>query len=119
MAYFIVVLVSGLCVHSFGRKQWRHWHENKNTFIIFLVSGFGMALIGPLSLGALSMRFIFLPLLLLNKNRSNMEAVSLQWDLSSVRVFLNILSTFALTCLAWIFFRAKSIEMLLITLNEF
>lgn len=38
-----------------------------------------------------------------------METVSLQWDLSSVRVFLNILSTFALTCLAWIFFRANSI----------
>jgi hypothetical protein len=47
-----------------------------------------------------------------------MEAVSLQWDLSSVRVFLNILSTFALTCLAWIFLELNQLEMLLITLNE-
>ena len=38
-----------------------------------------------------------------------MEMVSLSWNLNSVRVFFNILSTFALTCLAWIFFRAKSI----------
>ena len=38
-----------------------------------------------------------------------MEMVSLHRDWSSVKVLLNILSTFALTCLAWIFFRAKSI----------
>jgi hypothetical protein len=33
-------------------------------------------------------------------------------------VFLNILSTFALTCLAWIFLELNQLEMLLITLNE-
>jgi alginate O-acetyltransferase complex protein AlgI len=51
----------------------------------------------------------FLPLLLLNKNRSNIETVALGWNFSSLKVFLSMLNTFALTCLAWIFFRAKSI----------
>jgi uncharacterized membrane protein len=63
----------GIMCTFLGRKQWWIGHENKEYFIFF-VSGFGMALIGPLSLGALSMRSIFLPLLLLNKNRSNMES---------------------------------------------
>ena len=38
-----------------------------------------------------------------------METVSLNWDLNSVKVFFSIVSTFVLTCLAWIFFRVKSI----------
>jgi alginate O-acetyltransferase complex protein AlgI len=52
----------------------------------------------------------FLPLLLLHKNRSNIETVQLQWDLGSLKVLWNIVATFGLSCLAWIFFRAKSIE---------
>ena len=38
-----------------------------------------------------------------------MEMVSLRWNFDSVKVFFSILSTFALTSLAWIFFRAKTI----------
>ncbi|MFV8357192.1 MBOAT family O-acyltransferase [Flavobacterium sp. XS1P32] len=81
----------------------------RNTFIIFLVSGFWHGANWTFIAWGFINALYFLPLLLLNTNRSNMETVSLQWDFSSVRVFLNILSTFALTCLAWIFFRAKSI----------
>lgn len=38
-----------------------------------------------------------------------METVSLYWNWSSLRIILSMISTFALTCLAWVFFRAKSI----------
>ena len=38
-----------------------------------------------------------------------METVTLNWDLTSFKVLGSMLSTFALTCLAWVFFRAKSI----------
>ena len=38
-----------------------------------------------------------------------METVSLYWDWNSLKVFLSIISTFSLTCMAWVFFRAKSI----------
>ncbi|SHG06729.1 D-alanyl-lipoteichoic acid acyltransferase DltB, MBOAT superfamily [Flavobacterium segetis] len=81
----------------------------RNTFIIFLVSGFWHGANWTFIAWGFINALYFLPLLLLKTNRSNMEMVSLSWNFSSVRVFFNILSTFALTCLAWIFFRAKSI----------
>ena len=81
----------------------------RNTFIIFLVSGLWHGANWTFIAWGFINALYFLPLLLLKKNRSNMEMVSLHRDWSSVKVLLNILSTFALTCLAWIFFRAKSI----------
>ena len=81
----------------------------RNTFIIFLVSGFWHGANWTFIAWGFINALYFLPLLLLKKNRSNMEMVALYWDWSSVKVFFNILSTFALTCFAWIFFRAKSI----------
>ena len=38
-----------------------------------------------------------------------METVSLYWNWNSFKVILSMISTFSLTCLAWVFFRAKSI----------
>lgn len=81
----------------------------RNTFIIFLVSGFWHGANWTFIAWGFINAMYFLPLLLLKTNRSNMETVSLQLDWASVKVFLSILSTFALTCLAWVFFRAKSI----------
>jgi alginate O-acetyltransferase complex protein AlgI len=81
----------------------------RNTFIIFLVSGFWHGANWTFIAWGFINALYFLPLLLLKRNRSNMETVSLYWDLSSVKVFFSIVSTFALTCLAWIFFRVKSI----------
>ena len=81
----------------------------RNTFIIFLVSGFWHGANWTFIAWGFINALYFLPLLLLNKNRSNMETVSLNWDLNSVKVFFSIVSTFVLTCLAWIFFRVKSI----------
>ena len=39
-----------------------------------------------------------------------MGEIEMGWDLNSVKTILNILGTFALTTIAWIFFRAKSIS---------
>ncbi|MBG6062974.1 D-alanyl-lipoteichoic acid acyltransferase DltB (MBOAT superfamily) [Flavobacterium sp. CG_9.1] len=82
----------------------------RNTFVIFLVSGFWHGANWTFIAWGFINALYFLPLLLLKRNRSNMETVSLYWDFASVRVFFSMLSTFALTCLAWIFFRAKTIE---------
>ena len=81
----------------------------RNTFIIFLVSGFWHGANWTFIAWGFINAVYFLPLLLLKKNRSNMEMVSLRWNFDSVKVFFSILSTFALTSLAWIFFRAKTI----------
>jgi D-alanyl-lipoteichoic acid acyltransferase DltB (MBOAT superfamily) len=81
----------------------------RNTFVIFLVSGFWHGANWTFIAWGFINALYFLPLLLLKKNRSNMETVSLYWNLSSLKVILSMISTFAMTCLAWIFFRAKSI----------
>ena len=81
----------------------------RNTFIIFLVSGFWHGANWTFIAWGFINALYFLPLLLLKKNRFNMEMVSLNWNWYSVRVFISILSTFALTCIAWVFFRAKTI----------
>jgi alginate O-acetyltransferase complex protein AlgI len=81
----------------------------RNVFVIFLLSGFWHGANWTFIAWGFINAVYFLPLLLLNKNRSNIETVGLQWDLDSLKVVLRILSTFSLTCLAWVFFRAKSI----------
>jgi alginate O-acetyltransferase complex protein AlgI len=82
----------------------------RNTFIIFLVSGFWH--------GA-SWNFIawggihavgFLPLLLLNRNRANIgEVVAANSMLPTLKEFGQMLLTFTFVTFAWIFFRAESI----------
>ncbi|PWA05191.1 MBOAT family O-acyltransferase [Flavobacterium psychrotolerans] len=81
----------------------------RNVFIIFLLSGFWHGANWTYIAWGFINALYFLPLLLRNKNRSNIEVISLKWNLDSVKVILSILMTFVLTCLAWVFFRAKSI----------
>lgn len=83
----------------------------RNIFIIFLVSGFwhgaNWTFIVWGSLNAL----YFIPLLILGKNRENLNIVAEGRLLPSVREFLQITSTFFLTVIAWIFFRADNVGM--------
>jgi D-alanyl-lipoteichoic acid acyltransferase DltB (MBOAT superfamily) len=81
----------------------------RNVFIIFVVSGFWHGANWTYLAWGFINALYFLPLLLRNTNRSNMEMVKLHWNAASVKEILNILYTFTLACLAWIFFRAKSI----------
>ena len=81
----------------------------RNTFIIFLVSGFWHGANFTYVAWGLINALYFLPLLLLNQNRKNVADFTLGFNFDSVRKLLNILSTFALTCIAWIFFRSKTI----------
>lgn len=81
----------------------------RNTFIIFLVSGFWHGANWTFIFwGGLNALF-FLPLLLAKKNRNNLEDVALGKLLPSVRDAFNIILTFSLTCFAWIFFRAANL----------
>ena len=81
----------------------------KNTFIIFIVSGFWHGANWTyLVWGALN-AFYFLPLLLMNKNRNNIEIVGNGSFFIGIRDLINILTTFSLTVIAWIFFRAETI----------
>jgi D-alanyl-lipoteichoic acid acyltransferase DltB (MBOAT superfamily) len=85
------------------------WNRVRNTFIIFLVSGFWHGANWTFIVwGGLNALFI-MPLILFNKNRDNFEIVAKGKALPSPTDFFNILLTFALTLFAWIFFRAVSV----------
>ena len=82
----------------------------RNVFIIFVVSGFWHGANWTFLAWGLINAMYFLPSLLLGTNRNNIETAELHWNFNSIKVFFSILATFSITCLAWIFFRAKSIH---------
>ncbi len=82
----------------------------RNTFIIFIVSGFWHGANWTFIVWGALNAIYFLPLLLTNKNRNNLEIVAHSSSLPSIRELLNMLITFGLTAFAWIFFRANSLE---------
>ena len=92
-----------------GGSKGNKLFQVRNTFIIFLVSGFWHGANFTYVTWGLINALYFLPLLLLNQNRKNVADFTLGFNFDSVRTLLNILSTFALTCIAWIFFRSKTI----------
>jgi alginate O-acetyltransferase complex protein AlgI len=86
------------------------WMKIRNTFIIFLVSGFWHGANWTfIAWGAIHALY-FMPLLLLNKNRANLGIVAEGRTLPSIRDLSNMVLTFGLTVFAWIFFRSESIR---------
>ncbi|WP_224997301.1 MBOAT family protein [Cesiribacter sp. SM1] len=92
-----------------GGSKGGMWMSIRNTFIIFIVSGFWHGANWTfIAWGALNAIY-FLPLLLTKRNRTNMGIVAEGRLLPSGREFAGMITTFALTVLAWIFFRAENI----------
>lgn len=82
----------------------------RNTFIIFLVSGFWHGANWTFIAWGFLNAVYFLPLLLSHKNRSNLGNIQKLAFLQTIRVIPKIFLTFALTCFAWIFFRSATIS---------
>ncbi len=81
----------------------------KNTFIVFVVSGFWHGANWTFLVWGLLNALYFLPLLLLNKNRQNLEIVAKGKIGPTLKEIGLIGTTFLLTCFAWIFFRADNL----------
>ncbi|GAL81823.1 probable poly(beta-D-mannuronate) O-acetylase [Algibacter lectus] len=87
------------------------WMKVRNTFIIFLVSGFWHGANWTFVIwGGFLNALYFLPLLLTKRNRTYLDIVAEASSLPSFRAFLNMMLTFSLTVFAWIFFRADSVS---------
>ena len=86
------------------------WKTVRNIFAIFIISGFwhgaNWTFIAWGTLNAL----YFLPLLLLKRNRINIDIVAKNKILPTFREFCQMGFTFSLTVLAWIFFRAENVS---------
>lgn len=81
----------------------------RNTFVIFIVSGFWHGANWTFIFwGALNALY-FLPLMLFNKNRKNTNTVAENRVLPNLKELFQIGITFFLTVIAWIFFRAENI----------
>jgi D-alanyl-lipoteichoic acid acyltransferase DltB (MBOAT superfamily) len=92
-----------------GGSKGTVWMRVRNTFIIFLVSGFWHGANWTFIVwGALNALYI-LPVMLTNRNRLRLDIVAQGKLLPSVADALRILFTFCLTLLAWVFFRAESV----------
>lgn len=92
-----------------GGSKGNIWFKIRNTFIIFLVSGFWHGANWTFIAWGLINALYFLPLLVSNKNRKNVDEFTLKFDFESVKIVFNIILTFIITCFAWIFFRSKTI----------
>lgn len=82
----------------------------RNTFIIFLVSGFWHGANWTFIVWGLLNAIYFIPLLLLGVNRSNLDTVATGRVLPNIKELASMLVTFGLTVFAWIFFRAESLS---------
>jgi len=82
----------------------------RNTFVIFLVSGFWHGANWTFVIWGLLNALYFLPLLLRQKNRVNTGQVAEGRILPTPLELGQIITTFALTCIAWVFFRAESLS---------
>ena len=101
-----------------GGSRGGKWMQVRNTFIIFIVSGFWHGANWTFIVwGALNAMY-FLPLLLMKQNRKNLGVVAEGRLLPSLRELLGMSITFFLAVLAWIFFRAENIQHAFIYLKK-
>lgn len=92
-----------------GGSKGGTWMKVRNTFIIFLVSGFWHGANWTFIVWGLLNALYFMPLLLSNKNRDHINIVAQGKLFPTVGEAGRILVTFMLTVFAWIFFRSASL----------
>lgn len=91
-----------------GGSRGGTWMKVRNTFIIFIVSGFWHGANWTFVVWGTLNAIYFLPVLLTNNNRNNLEIVAQGKLFPSLKELLYMLFTFGLTVFAWIFFRADN-----------
>ena len=81
----------------------------RNTFIIFLVSGFWHGANWTFLAWGAYHALLFMPLILMNRNRHNTDTAAEGRMLPSLREAASMTVTFALVVVGWILFRAETI----------
>jgi len=84
--------------------------QTRNTFAIFLVSGFWHGANWTFIAWGLLNAIYFLPLQLMGKNRKHLNDASLSKASEAAKTIFQIGGTFLLTTIAWILFRANDID---------
>lgn len=92
-----------------GGSKGGSWSRIKNTFIIFLVSGFWHGANWTFIVWGLLNALYIMPSIVMATNRNNLEIVAKGKVFPQFNEILAMFITFGLTVLAWIFFRAESV----------
>jgi len=92
-----------------GGSRGGKWQALRNTMIIFSVSGLWHGANWTFIVWGVYHGLLFLPLLLLNRNRSNTNTVAEGRLLPSIKELFQMGTTFILVVFGWILFRANSI----------
>ncbi|MES2645365.1 MAG: MBOAT family O-acyltransferase [Bacteroidota bacterium] len=91
----------------------------RNTFIIFIVSGFWHGASWSFIIWGTIHAFAFLPLLLFNKNRTHTNnVVANNNHFPSLKEVIQMLSTFLIVTIAWIFFRMNDLKQSLLYIRQ-
>lgn len=93
-----------------GGSKGGNWMRVRNTFAIFLVSGFWHGSNWTFIIWGFLNALFIMPSIILKTNRNNLEIVAMNKLIPSFKDLFNILLTFSLTVFAWIFFRAESVH---------
>ena len=82
----------------------------RNILIIFVVSGFWHGANWTFIIWGLLNAVYFIPLLIAGKNRKNTNTIAEGRILPSIKEIFQLIVTFTLTLIAWVFFRSASIS---------
>ena len=93
-----------------GGSRGGKWLSFRNVIIIFLVSGFWHGANWTFIVWGAFHALCFLPLLFLDKHRIHLDVVAKKRWYPTLKESILMISTFSLTTLAWIFFRAENLE---------
>lgn len=92
-----------------GGSKGGTWMKIRNIGLIFIISGFWHGANWTFIIWGLLNACYFLPIMLSNNNRKNLDTVAQGKLLPSLKELWQMGTTFGLTVLAWIFFRAESV----------
>ncbi len=92
-----------------GGSKGGMWMKVRNTFIIFLVSGFWHGANWTFIIWGLLNALYIMPSIIFKTNRTNLDIVAQGKYFPTLKELLSIILTFSLTVFAWIFFRAESV----------
>jgi alginate O-acetyltransferase complex protein AlgI len=93
-----------------GGSKGGMWMKIRNTFIIFLVSGFWHGANWTFIVWGFLNALYIMPSIIYNTNRNNLEIVAKGKYIPNLKDIFSILITFSLTVFAWIFFRSEDLS---------
>jgi D-alanyl-lipoteichoic acid acyltransferase DltB (MBOAT superfamily) len=93
-----------------GGSKGSIWVKIRNTFLIFIVSGFWHGANWTFVAWGFLNAVYFLPLMLANRNRKHSKIVAQGKVVPTIKELIMMLSTFLFTVIAWVFFRADNMQ---------